>query len=47
MDESNVIVMLIAGVIGIIMLFAQVQLFSIAKDVKKIKELSEEKAKKE
>jgi hypothetical protein len=39
--------MLIAGVIGIIMLFAQVQLFSIAKDVKKIRELLEEKAKKE
>ena len=30
-------------VIGVIMLLAQVQLFSIAKDVKKIRELLEEK----
>jgi Tfp pilus assembly protein PilW len=48
MDEStNLIVMLIAGVIGIIMLFAQVQLFTIAKEVKRIRELMEDRAKKE
>lgn len=47
MEEStNLIVMLIAGVIGIIMLFAQVQLFAIAKEVIRIREILEEKAKK-
>ena len=33
-------------VIGVILLLAQAQLFSIAKEVKKIRELLEEKAKK-
>jgi hypothetical protein len=47
MEDTNIIVTLIAGVIGIIMLFAQVQLFSIAKEVKRIRELLEEKIKKE
>jgi len=34
-------------VIGVIMLLAQVQLFTIAKEVKKIRELLEQKAKKD
>jgi hypothetical protein len=47
MDETNLIMYLISGVVGIIVLLAQVQLFSIAKEVKRIRELLEEKIKKE
>lgn len=43
METYNAIAVLSIGLMGLVMLFAQVQLFSIAKEVKKIRELLEEK----
>ena len=43
MNDSGTIVLVLAGVVGLILLFAQAKLFSIDAHLKKIRELLEEK----
>jgi len=47
MGDMITIIWMIGCFIAIVMLFAQAQLFSIAREIKRIRELLEEKAEKE
>ena len=43
MSDSEVFVQLLVGIVGLILLFAQVRLFSIDSQLKKIREILEKK----
>lgn len=43
MSDSEVVVQVLAGAVGLILLFAQVKLFSIDAQLKKIREILEKK----